>query len=209
MLSISELLPNSRLVAGIERSRLRSLACGSWSGMTSGETEKSTASGRKAGESVERRPVEADEGARRLSTPATLDETGVTDERLDTATTCLTRFSSNATRSRKAAFSARSEVTRSRSTTVLSTSVESNGFTSSAISTPAGGGATAARLTPPLVAIDISEPETVMLGDDDRLAVTDGGAADVDRVGEPDLSDLFSASNSATRDSRYARWALR
>lgn len=134
--------------------------------------------------------------------------------RLDSATTCLTRFSSRLTRSLKATFSSR-RLAKSGSlvwgTSESGEGASMMGFTS----TSAGGGATLARLTP-FDELTISggmprsfaSERTLCAGEASRSAE----GAQVLRAGggvSPDRSARFSASSSMTRRSRFARCTFR
>lgn len=159
--------------------------------------------------------------------------------RLETATTCLTRFSSRPIRSRRAAFSSRSRrcsSEKSSSTLLPDCSIEiigvdalcsfapdatgMTGFTSSS-SRSFGGGATDARAMPLPETTDCGTPRSeasVCTVTGDALLIGPGLELDCDTarpivVGEADEDEprrrAFSASSSATRTSSQTRCALR
>lgn len=145
------------------------------------------------------------------------------------ATTCLTRFSSNVTLCLRFAFSVLIAIRSSFevNTTAGDASVRGEGSIMGLTSTSTldGGGATFDKLTPLLITplLTISDGMPRSLAKDNTscsveafraggCAVSSGvaavGTGSVDVGGSP-FRERFSASNSTTRFSSHATWALR
>lgn len=140
------------------------------------------------------------------------------------ATTCLTRFSSNVTLCLRFAFSVLIAIRSSFevNTTAGDASVRGEGSITGLTSTSTldGGGATFDKLTPLLTISDgiprsLAKDNTSCSVEASRAggcAVGSGvaavGTGSVDVGGSP-FRERFSASNSTTRFSSHATWALR